>query len=229
MDAPGRELPFSRELVGSFADSVLSTSESELASVQPGCREDFVVLARSAWEREDTELCRCLSESQLGPVLIGLAGQCDLGERAEALRAGASELLCIPFAPEEVRVRTLAVARRARIHELVVRAFTLVHGPSNNPGYARVGAFLVDFGRRQVFVEGQRVPMTLREYDVLAMLVERSGEVVTRRELAERIDSTAASGSNIVDVHVSRIRDKLANQASAIETIRGVGYRFRPR
>jgi hypothetical protein len=74
--------------------------------------------------------------------------------------------------------------------------------------------------------ERRRVALTLREFDVLAMLIERAGEVVTRRELALRIDSTASSGSNIVDVHMSRIPDKLGDHASAIETVRGVGYRF---
>ena len=67
--------------------------------------------------------------------------------------------------------------------------------------------------------------LTLREYDLLSALVERSGEVVTRRELASQVASGAES--NAVDVHMSRIRDKLGSHAATIETVRGLGYRLR--
>jgi DNA-binding response OmpR family regulator len=227
VDAPGRGLAFARELTDTFADVVVSTTrESEVPSVLSGCRGDLLVLARDEWGPQDTALCRRLRESDLGVALLAVSGRCDLGERTEALRAGVDEFVNIPFEAEEVVVRAFAAVRRAKVDDFLVRAVALVHGRSSDPGYARAGAFLVDSVRHQIFVEGRRIQLTLSEYDVLAMLIERSGEVVPRRELALRIDSTAASGSNIVDVHMSRIREKLADHASAIETVRGLGYRL---
>jgi DNA-binding response OmpR family regulator len=141
---------------------------------------------------------------------LGLAGPCLFEVRAAALRA-ADEFLSIPF----------------EVEELVARALALVRRPSSGPGQARAGGFGIDFGRRTVQVDGRNLPLTLREFDVVSALIERPGEVVSRQELAARIGSVAARGSNIVDVHVSRIREKLGARASAIETVRGIGYRFR--
>jgi DNA-binding response OmpR family regulator len=86
----------------------------------------------------------------------------------------------------------------------------------------------VDFARRQILVERLPVQLTLREYDLLAKLIERAGEVVARRELTGLTAAASIDGeSNAVDVHISRIRDKLGPHGSRIETVRGVGYRLR--
>jgi DNA-binding response OmpR family regulator len=210
--ARGRELPFVEDLVGTFAEEVIMASrESEVPLLAATNDPKLIVISRDAWRDEDTELCRRLYGPRVGVPLLGIAGSCPWEERTAALRAGADELLSIPFEAEE----------------LVVRAFTLVRRASSVPGQARAGAFVVNFALRQLSVDGRIIPLTLREFDVLAALIERAGEVVTRKELAARIASTASSESNIVDDHVSRLRDKLGAHASAIETVRGIGYRFR--
>jgi two-component system, OmpR family, response regulator len=227
-EARGRELPFVQELVGGFADTVSSAhNEWEVSTSLSEGQVDLAILSRDAWAPNDTELCRHLSEAAPGLPLLALSGPCALAERAAALRAGADEFLNIPFATEELAIRAIALTRRARVKELIVRASALVHGEGEHPRYVREGAFLVDFGRRQVYVEGRHVLLTWREYGVVATLVSRTGEVVNRRELAGQLDSTTSSGSNMVDVHVSRIREKLGSHAAAIETVRGIGYRFR--
>jgi DNA-binding response OmpR family regulator len=80
---------------------------------------------------------------------------------------------------------------------------------------------------RRILVGSDRVVLTLSEYDVFVALIASAGNVVTRRTLATRVGSTASRDSNIVDVLVSRIRDKLGAHAAVVETVRGVGYRFR--
>jgi DNA-binding response OmpR family regulator len=208
--ARGRELPFVEDLVASFAEPVTTaTEESEVQSLV--ATNDLLVIARDAWTDEDTRLCGRLYAARLGVPLLGVTASCSREAKTAALRAGADEFMSIPFEAEE----------------LVVRAFTLLRRASSGPGQARAGLFLVNFGVRQVFVDGRSIALTLREFDVLAALIEHTGKVVTREELAARTASNAARESNIIDVHVSRLRDKLGAHASAIETVRGIGYRFR--
>ncbi len=216
-----RELPFVRELLTSFADSVTRAPQS---AVTRASGEDLVVIARDVWGDEATAVCSKLHGERLLFPLLAVSGPCDARERAAALRAGADDFLAIPF----------------DVEELVARAFALVRRASSGLRVLRVGVFSLDLGRREIAAAGSRIPLTLREYDVLALLIERAGEVVTRGELTGHLatDSPGHAGetprpttsdSNVVDVHVSRIRDKLGEHASTIETVRGLGYRLRSR
>jgi DNA-binding response OmpR family regulator len=199
--------------VATFAEPLItSMQDSDVSSLSAANAVELIVIARDAWSDEDTELCRRLCDARLGVPRLGVSGPCALEERTGALRAGIDEFLSIPFEPEELVLRALALVRRA----------------SAAPRHSWAGGFLVDFGRRQVFVKGQAISFTLHEYDIMAALIERAGEVVTRQELAARAASAAVRESNIVDVHVSRIREKLGVHATVIETVRGIGYRFRP-
>jgi DNA-binding response OmpR family regulator len=208
-----RELPFAADALATFSEPVMRTTpKSETASVLAASNAELIVVARDVWSEQDNALCGRLYGERLGIPVLCVCGASDPGDRAQALRAGADDFLSIPF----------------ELEELVARAFALVRRASSGPRHMRAGAFLVDFGRRQVFVGGHNIPLTLHEYDVLATLIEHAGEAVTRQDLAARSSSTAARDSNIVDVHVSRIREKLGPRAGVIETVRGIGYRLRP-
>jgi DNA-binding response OmpR family regulator len=207
-----RELPFAYDVLATFAESVIKTTpESESASVLATSHAELIVVARDVWREEDTAFCERLYGERLGIPVLCVCGASAPGDRAQALRVGADDFLSIPF----------------ELEELVARAFALVRRASSGPRHARAGVFLVDFGRRQISIDGQSIALTLHEYDVLAALIERAGEVVSRQDLAARTSSAAARDSNIVDVHVSRIREKLGAHAALIETVRGIGYRFR--
>jgi DNA-binding response OmpR family regulator len=208
-----RDLPFANEALATFAEPVIkSNTETESASVLTASSAELLVITRNVWSERDTALCGRLYGERLGIPVLCVCGASASGDRAQALRAGADDFLGIPF----------------ELEELVARAFALVRRASSGPRHARAGEFLVDFGRRQIFIDGQAIALTLHEYDVLATLIDRAGEVVTRQELAARTSSTAARESNIVDVHVSRIREKLGARAALSETVRRIGYRLRP-
>jgi DNA-binding response OmpR family regulator len=207
-----RELPFVESLLLAFAELHVEEGEGRGLKRSPSATStELVVIPRTTWSREDTALCALLYNQRPGIPILGVSGPCTMEERAAALRAGADEIISIPFEGEE----------------LVVRAGALVRRASSGPRRASAGAFVIDFGRRLISVEGQQVALTLGEYDVLVTLIERAGEVVTRQDLASRAAPSATRESNIVNVHVSRIREKLGPHAGAIETIRGIGYRFR--
>jgi DNA-binding response OmpR family regulator len=206
-------LPFVRDLLVGF-DEVFVTTEVDSSAVVSASRAagaDLVIVAREAWDDADTELCRRLQAARLEVPLLAVSGPCDTRQRAGALRAGADDFLGVPF----------------EVDELVARAFALVRRASSGSRHARAGPFSVDYARRQIFVEGKSLALTLREYDLLAKLIERAGEVVTRRELSGAAVSGQEGESNVVDVHLSRIRDKLGAYAGHVETVRGFGYRLR--
>jgi DNA-binding response OmpR family regulator len=209
VEAPLRALAFARDLLESFADEVVAVDVGA-ASTLDRPDADLVVVARDAWQDEDTALSSRLQAQRRAVPVFALSGSCDSRHGAAALRAGADEFLAIPFDVEEFVARAVALVRRA----------------SRRARQARVGPISVDFARRQIFVDGRLLPLTLREYDLVAMLIDRVGEVVTRRELAGDAVVTAAR-LKVIDVHMSRIRDKVGAHAACIETVRGKGYRLR--
>lgn len=199
-----------RVVLEGFVDALVTVEEALVLAVaaSAGGGADLVIIARDSWTKDDTLFCRILQDEHLALPVLAVSGPCDTGQRAAALRAGADDFLSMPFDPEELVARVLALVRRA---------------PSQSR-YARAGVFAVDFRRHEVRVDGRHMALTLREFDLLAALVDRAGEVVTRRELAGR---TTKGESNTVDVHMSRIREKLGPYATQVETVRGIGYRLR--
>lgn len=148
------------------------------------------------------------------PVLIMTAlGEVD--DRIEGLRKGGDDYLPKPFSLQELIARAEALGRRPARSQQVDRLSA--HGIE------------MDLLRRQVLVRGKEVRLTSREFQILEVLLRNSGRVITRAMLLEAVwDYRFDPQTNIVDQHVSRLRQKLGEEgATAIETVRGVGYRVR--
>lgn len=148
------------------------------------------------------------------PVLIVTAlGEVD--ERVEGLRKGCDDYLAKPFSLQELVARVEALGRRQ----------------NRDHGNDRLSAagLEMDILRRQVRIRGAEVRLTTREFQILEMLLRNAGRVVTRSMLIEGVwDYRFDPQTNIVDQHVSRLRQKLGPVAAdVIETVRGVGYRVR--
>jgi DNA-binding response OmpR family regulator len=210
IEDPRQGLPFLDDALEVDDTIVTRGTEVELPSLVPHGVDLFVV-ARREWTDNDTELCRRVHTAHATIPLLAVSGPCDTPCKTAALRAGADEFLSIPF----------------ELDELAARTFTLVRRAASGSRQRRAGAFTVDFARRQVLVAGRALTLTLREFDLLALLIERYGEVVTRRELAGSPSPNEDPESNVVDVHMSRIREKLGKLGAQIETVRGAGYRLR--
>ena len=149
------------------------------------------------------------------PVLI-LTALGEVDDRVEGLRKGGDDYLSKPFSLQELIARVEALGRRPAATRQVERLAA--------PGLE------MDLLRRRVLVRGEEVRLTSREFQILEVLLRNAGRVVTRSMLLEAVwDYRFDPQTNIVDQHVSRLRQKLGDDGanSTIETVRGVGYRVR--
>lgn len=146
------------------------------------------------------------------PALI-LSARGAAEERVEGLNVGADDYLAKPFHLDELV---------ARVHALVRRA----SGQSMN--ILKAGPLELNLLDREVKAGGEVVELTSREFALLGCLMRSAGEVFTRSQLCERVwNYHHDPGTNVVDVCVQRLRKKLGSGGEWIETVRGIGYRFR--
>lgn len=147
------------------------------------------------------------------PVLI-LTARADWQDKVSGLEAGADDYVTKPFYLEEVEARLDALLRRVEGRRRSVADF---------------GELKIDTGARRVTLHGGEVSLTTYEYNTLAYLAHRAGEVVSRSELLDHLyDRDSDRDSNVLEVFVRRLRKKLDPDGSLapIETRRGVGYCF---
>jgi DNA-binding response OmpR family regulator len=159
---------------------------------------------------DGTEVCRRLrAEGDWTPVLFVTARD-DEVDRVLGLELGADDYVTKPFSPRELVARVRSVVRRST-------------GPGQQPP-CTVGRVTLDPVRRRVTAEGVAVALTTTEFDLLAHLMRRPGQVFPREQLLSQVwGYEAAAGTRTVDVHVAQLRAKLG-AASPIRTVRGVGY-----
>jgi two-component system copper resistance phosphate regulon response regulator CusR len=137
-------------------------------------------------------------------------------QRVEGLDAGADDYLTKPFALAELRARVRALIRR---------------GFNKSASKLRWGDLELDRHRRRAKHRNEDVQLTSKEFALLEFLLVRAPETVTRTEIIEHVwDSHFDSGTNLVDVYINRLREKLGHNQSTelIHTVRGVGYSLRP-
>ncbi len=145
------------------------------------------------------------------PVLI-LTARDHPSDRVRGLELGADDYVTKPFWPEELIARV-----RARLRRPVM---TRADGVS-------VGTLRIDLAARTVEAAGEAVELTKVEFDLLAELVRRPGQAMTRDALVDRVlDPDRMGTTRTLDVHVSRLRKKLGEEAKRIATVWGIGYRF---
>jgi DNA-binding response OmpR family regulator len=148
------------------------------------------------------------------PVLI-LSARDLVEDRVTGLNAGADDYLVKPFATQELVARVRALLRRRQ---------------GNATPVLRVGSLELNPSTRTVKRRGQPIPLTMKEYALLEYLMRRPGVVLTRTMIAEHVwDFTFDLASNVVDVYIKHLRDKInePGKASYIQTVRGVGYTVR--
>ncbi len=181
----------------------------EAAAASP---PDLVVLDLMLPRLDGLEVCRRLQAERPLPVLM-LTARGEEADRVIGLGVGADDYLTKPFGMRELVARVRALLRRVdRARELA-----LADAPVD------LGPLRVDRATRRVSRDGAEVHLTPTEFDLLACLGERPGQVLTREHLLARVwDWPDASGTRAVDSHVKSLRRKLGPEL--IRTVHGVGY-----
>lgn len=148
--------------------------------------------------------------------LIVVTAQDDDPTMIQALDSGADDYVVKPFGTDQVAARIRAVLRRV--------------GRDLTPSIVTVGGLVVDESTRTATLDGRLLDLSRKEFDVLALLASRGGQVVTRRELLSEVWQQAYGGSDrTVDVHLSWLRRKLGESAATpryLLSVRGVGVRL---
>jgi len=178
---------------------------------------DLIVLDLMLPEMGGLEVCRRLrgDAGTAAIPIIMLTAKSDEIDRVVGLELGADDYVAKPFSPKELVARVRAVLRRAR--------------PDPTRGVYREGPIVLDPGRHTVMVRGAPVALTPKEFDLLQVLLEASGRVLSREHLLTRVWGYAHADeieSRTVDVHVRRLRAKLGDDGRRIATVKSVGYRF---
>ncbi|GAC1442558.1 MAG: two-component system response regulator FeuP [Vulcanimicrobiaceae bacterium] len=159
------------------------------------------------------EIVRRLRAAGIATGVLMVTGRDAVDDRVNGLDVGADDYLVKPFHVDELLARVRAVARRSGMR--TAERFT--EGPVELDGKARLTK-----------VAGVPIALSAREYALLEHLVRNAGIVLGREEIEERVWGNAfESSSNVLEVMVGRVRRKLGAHAGAIETIRGLGYRFK--
>ncbi len=183
--------------------------------VQP----DLVLLDVMLPRISGIDVCRAIRTRSTVPIIMVTARSSEI-DTVVGLEVGADDYVSKPYRLRELVARMRAALRRApRTDE-----------PAAGPGTLEVGDVRLDPDGHEVFVRGQTVTMPLKEFELLAVLLDNAGRVLTREVLIDRVWGADYVGdTKTLDVHIKRLRAKVEvdpSKPNRIVTIRGLGYKF---
>lgn len=203
------------------AGYIVSEADNGLAAIQSAkVKPDLIVLDLMLPGIDGLEVCRALKSERdtSGIPVIMLTARDDEFDKVVGLELGADDYLTKPFSPRELVARVKAVLRRSQKAPLPEGEFI-------------IGNLRLNFSRYESFLGKEKLELTPKEYDLLKLLVTNTGKVFTREQLLEKVWGYEYFGdTRTVDVHIRHLRAKLEQDqtiADAVETVRGIGYRFR--
>ncbi|HXV02314.1 MAG TPA: response regulator transcription factor [Gaiellaceae bacterium] len=199
-------------------DTEVSATAGESLALAERVKPDLVLLDVMLPDGSGFEVCRELRARSRVPIIM-LTARGEEADRVAGLELGADDYVVKPFSARELVARVRAVLRRAA-----------EAGERRAEGATEIGDVRIDPGRRSVSFRGDELELSRKEFDLLRLLIENAGSVVTRERLIDEVWDTNWFGSTkTLDVHVSGLRKKLDDDPGSpryIHTVRGVGFRF---
>ena len=182
---------------------------------------DLIILDLMLPGVDGLEICRRLrGRGRYTPILMLTAKSTEL-DRVLGLEMGADDYLTKPFSVLELAARVKAIFRR--VDNLA--------NPAESVKVIESGVLRIDADKREVTVDGKPIELTAKEFDLLLYFAENPGRVYTRAQLLDRVWGYSHSGyEHTVNSHINRLRAKIEsnpNQPELIQTVWGVGYKFR--
>jgi DNA-binding response OmpR family regulator len=200
---------------GKFAVSTANDGASGLDKARNE-RPAFIILDLMLPKMPGLEVCKVLKTDPATrhiPIMM-LTAKAEEIDRIVGLEFGADDYVTKPFSPREVVLRVKAILRRGEARQDDERL--------------TAGAITIDPARHNVSVEGKRVNLTSIEFKLLCTLIQRRGRVQARDRLLNDVwGYESVIDTRTVDTHVRRLREKLGKAGTAVETVRGFGYRLR--
>ena len=194
-----------------FAVSVCRRGDEALTAILETAL-DAVILDVMLPGLDGLSLVRRLRQRGNATPVLMLSARGEVDERVEGLEAGADDYLAKPFAIKEVVARVRALGRRQ---------------PEARATVLKIGDLTMDFTQHEVRRGSDRIDLAAREYKMLEVLLRNAGRVCGRALLLEQVwDFNFDPGSNLVDVYIRRLREKIdaGREAKLLHTVRGSGY-----
>lgn len=180
---------------------------------------DLIILDLMMPEVDGLEVCKTLKKNEKTeriPIIM-LTAKGEEFDKILGLELGADDYITKPFSVRELTARVKVILRR-------------VASDQGEDDVIRIGSLIIDVSKHEVKKKGERLDLTLKEFELLKILVANRGKVLTRDSLLDRIWGYEYYGeTRTVDVHIRHLRQKVEDDdknPKYIETIRGIGYRF---
>ncbi len=178
---------------------------------------DLLILDLMLPGMDGLDVCRIMkndSKTRHIPIIM-LTAKGEESDMITGLEMGADDYMTKPFSPKVLTARVKAVLRKVSI-------------ASGEEGVIKKKDMIIDQGRREVLYKGKKVDLTFTEFELLYLLSKRPGWVFTRNQIVQAVKGDGYPVTErAIDVQIVGLRKKLGDACSFIETIRGVGYRFR--
>jgi DNA-binding response OmpR family regulator len=216
-DEPSISVPFAEGLEREGFAPIVAATAAEALRLAREEDPDVVILDLRLPDGDGRDVCRELRRESAVPILMVTARGTET-DRILGLELGADDYVVKPFSVAEVAARIRAVLRRAAPAEPVV------------PERIEIDGLVIESAARRVFLDGEEVELTRKEFDLLARLARDAGQVVTREDLMADVWDTNWFGSTkTLDVHMGWLRGKLGDDPAKprfLHTVRGVGFRM---
>jgi DNA-binding response OmpR family regulator len=198
-----------------FKVEIANSGDAGLAAVRSQ-RPDAVVLDLMLPGMTGLEVCRALkidSETASIPVLM-LTARSEVKDRVKGLEIGADDYVTKPFSPKEVVLRVQGLLRRIR-------------SAAEEVSIVEVDGIAIDKSTLRASIGNERLELTTIEFKLLLTLIHNRGKTLSRETLLSDVwGYSTGADTRTVDTHMRRLREKLGDHATKVETVRGQGYRF---
>lgn len=181
---------------------------------------DLIILDLMLPGKDGLEICRELRREKIKTPVIMLTARDDEIDRVLGLELGADDYVTKPFSIRELSARVKAVLRRRN------DSFE----PDQPDREIRVGNFTIKPEKYEIYYQGKLLDLTLKEYELLEILIKNRGRVLKRDYLLQVLwDYNDSVSTRVLDVHISKLREKIETDSrnpKYIKTVRGLGYKF---
>jgi two-component system, OmpR family, response regulator RegX3 len=210
--------PLSEALSREGFEPVIAGTAAEALELAASRSPDLVLLDLGLPDGSGLDVCRELRARSTVPIIM-VTARGEETDRVVGLEVGADDYVVKPFSARELIARIRAVLRR-----------TAAAPAASTEEVVELGDVRIDRARRSASLAGEQLELSRKEFDLLQLLLDNAGTVVTRERLIDEVWDTNWFGSTkTLDVHVSSLRRKLGDDSQNprfIHTVRGVGFRF---